>query len=99
MTTNATNARPARRPSLGDIRKAAGPNVDVTNDTEGGCYRATCKDGFAFENGALHELLAIWGDDGDMARARADLMERLSGPTGYVAYPCTDPECDWCHES
>jgi len=93
-----------RKLTMRDVGKAAGPNVEVWDDKECGCYRATCAQRFCFEDGALHELVGVYVDaawdvePGARQAALADMIERFARPghPGYEAEPCTVTDCDWC---
>lgn len=91
-----------RKPTIHELRRVAkqyGSTIEVDHD--GGCYRATAKDGHRFEED-LHELVSCWCgchlsyDPIWKAEARKDLLERL---LDYKAVePCDNPDCDWCHD-
>ena len=95
--------------TLAQIRKAAGPHVEIYDDRESGCYRATCEDGYCFDqptagvNGSgLHELVASYGFVGSRSDAKFDLLNRLSGVCREHAEPCEGNargDCEWCNES
>lgn len=90
---------------LTSVRVLAGPFVDVWDDPECGCYRATCRNGYAFDNGVLHELIGDYSESWQPIRARIaalrDLESRFATTNrpGYTAAPCTDPNCEWCQVS
>ena len=88
-----------RRLRIGDVRRIAGPRVRVSFDRDCDCYRATCLPGFAFDEGHLHELVAVFEPRSGSSRseALADLAERLR-PESYRALacrPCRRGECEW----
>ena len=72
-----------------------GVNFEV--DEGAVCYRATCNDGYRWEEG-LHEFIAVWEPfwTGDRAKAREDLFERLDGEAQEV---CDETGCDWCEST
>jgi hypothetical protein len=82
----------ATKITMAQLRKAAGPHVEVYDDRDSGCYRATCMDGWAFEAGELHELIADYSC-GERWYAKADLLDRLQSEP---VEPCDAPTCDWC---
>ena len=89
-------------PSIADIRRVAGPLIDIEHDAAVETYRATAAPGFAFHAGELHELISTYGhlDGGTAAEARADLFDRLGG-NGVSAESvepcpaCRAGTCDW----
>lgn len=93
-----------KAPTLHDLRRVAGRLVEVVDDVDCGCYRATAADGYAFDDGTLHELIADYSFDETPARkreARRDLhgrlveyRDRVNGSD--VVEPCVDPACGSC---
>lgn len=74
------------------------PALKVEHDAAGGFYRVTAPDGWCFEQGSLHELISDYGmSDTTQAQARKD-AEQDRALYQKLMEPCTDPDCDWCHE-
>jgi hypothetical protein len=87
--------------TLALLRRIAGPLVEVYDDRECGCYRASAAPGYAFDDGTLHELIGSyldWGPGGKRA-AREDLADRIRAYRAFTpttVAPCTDADCEWC---
>lgn len=91
-------------PTLAQLRRIAGPKVEVIHDPGLREYVATAAEGFAFEDGNLHELIVSYYAGGVSAEARADLADRLreyarlnaSDASVGAVEPCVAAFCDWC---
>lgn len=68
-----------KTPTMAQIRKIADKRLTIWNDYCCSCYRADPDDGYTIED--LHGLVAVYDDTSaaEMADARRDLFERLSG--------------------
>lgn len=73
--------------TLAQIRKAAPAGVEVWNDEDCICYRADAPAGFHFSADGLHGYIAVYCYRSEMADARADLLDRV---TGAELEPCSD---------
>lgn len=88
-------------PTVAQIRaKVRLLGIEVIDDEEAGCYRATAPLGHTLD-GDLHEYVANYWNPGlpieaaEKREARDDLSSRLEG---VEPEPCDNLECDWCEE-
>lgn len=81
------------------LRETKKRGLTLELDEMSQCYRATCPEGYCFEEG-LHEVIAVFGDGiigngWSKAEARADLLDRLREDVPTIEI-CRTVPCDWC---